>query len=560
MQKEIVTIQKQGVLWKTTPEHRFLIDALDRSLSEVEEKNVIKSSSIRRVVTLQIQKEQENFEIFVKHHRLSWKETLKDLLHISKARHEWKRTHQISDLGIQTVPPLAIGEKREWGFLRESYFVSKRISSCETLHDFVLREKEKKHSSSFIVWKRKLISDLAVLIAKIHKKGINHRDLHAGNILIEWAGERYQLRLLDLDRAHIQSHLSFRRRVFELAQFNMFFTLFVSRADRLRFFKEYYSYDPTPWHGYQTGARWVEEKTFKMVKKLYHRRDKMCLRNNKLFSRFCFPPYKGFYRKEEMAQPLLQALKNPATFLNLAHAQPLKKASEKTVRRTPLKLDGREIDVVIKSYQTDDLLGKMKNIFRSSRAKKSWIAANALYQRKIPTATPYACVIKKKWGILQESYFISEYLPKALALVLYLQNRFASPLLAQERKVKRQLIVQFARFARRIHELGVYHGDFKASNVLIEEKEPGEFHFYLIDLDYVKICCALNRFQRYRNLMQLNKSFLDRKTLSMPDRLIFLKTYLGTASRNKRTLRRAWARVTRLTTRRLKKTAKAFSS
>ncbi len=559
MHKEMVTIQKQGVLWKTTPEYRFLIDALDRSLSEVEQKNVIKSSSIRRVVTLKIPKEQETFEIFVKHHRLSWKETLKDLLHISKARHEWKRTHQIADLGIQTVPPLAIGEKREWGFLRESYFVSKRIPSCETLHDFVLREKEKKHSSSFLAWKRKLISDVAVLIAKIHKKGIDHRDLHAGNILIEWGGERYQLRLLDLDRAHIQSHLSFRRRVFELAQFNMFFTLFVSRADRLRFFKEYYSYDPTPWHGYQTGARWVEQKTVRMVNRLYHRRDKMSLRNNKHFSRFCFPPYTGFYRKEEMAQPLLQALKNPETFLNLSNAQPLKKASEKTVRRYPLKLNGKEVDVVVKSYQTADLLGKIKNLFRSSRAKKSWIAANALYQRKIPTATPFACLLKKKWGILQESYFISEYLPKALPLVLYLQDRFAPPISPQERKIKRQLIVQFARFVRRIHELLVYHGDFKASNVLIEEKEPGAFRFYLIDLDYVKICCTLNRFQRYRNLMQLNKSFLDRKTLSMTDRLTFLKTYLGTDARNPRTLHRVWTRVTHLTTRRLKKTAKSFS-
>ncbi len=561
MKNETVEINTKGVLWHTTEEYRFLIDALDGTLAQVEKKDVVKSSSIRRVVTVKIPRENDEFEIFVKHHRLPWKEALKDLLHISKARNEWKFTHQISDLQIKTVVPLAMGEKRKYGLLRESYFISKRIPKCETLHEFVMKESEKKHDLSFIKWKRKLIKDLAIMLSDIHKKGIEHRDLHAGNILIEWINDKeYKLRLLDLDRAHIYPKLSFKKRMVELTLFNMFFTLFISRTDRLRFFKEYYRQDPNPWRGYQRGARQVEAKTFKMVNKLYRRRDRMCLRRNKYFSRFLVGSISGYCRKEPAQTALLDLLKHPEDLLDPIHSEPIKKASEKSVRKYPLKLKDKTLDVVIKSYQTADRFGRFKDLFRNSRAKRSWIAANALYQRKIPTSFPLACFTENRWSFSKKSYFISEFIPTASVLVLYFNNRFKGPLSKEERFIKKRLLTQFARFVRHIHELWIYHGDLKASNILIEETSPGEFQFYLIDLDHVKICCTINRFQRYRNLMQVNKSFLDRSALSMTDRLTFLKAYLGPNARKKRTLQRAWTVVNHLTTRRLRKTDKSFSA
>lgn len=560
-ENQIVSIHQKGVQWNTTDQYRFLIDSFEGTLSQVAQKDVVKSSSIRRVLTAKIDRKNGAFEVFIKHHHLPWKEVLKDLLHISKAKNEWKLTHQIADLGINTVLPLAMGERRRLGLLRESYFVSKRIADCETLHDFVVREVKKEHGPSFVKWKRQLIRQLAVLIAEIHKKGVEHRDLHAGNILMEKIAEGdYKLRLIDLDRAHIYPRLSLRKRLFELAQFNMFFTLFVSQTDRLRFFKEYYQQDPTPWRGYQKGAKLVEAKTFKMVNRLYHRRDKMCLREGKYFSRFKTLDYSGYYRREWVQEPFVELLKKPDSFFNQSGAVSLKKASEKTVHRYPLKIGDQTLDVVIKSYKIAGLFGKVKDFVRSSKAKKCWYAANALYQRKIPTSNPLACITERKWGV-RKSYFISEYLPNTSVLALYLQDRFGKePLSKEDRKLKRQLLVRFARFVRRTHELWIYHGDLKASNIMIREDGIGNFQFYLIDLDHVKVCCTINRFQRYRNLMQLNKSFLDRRLISMTDRLAFLKAYLGPDSCHKRTLQRAWTVVTHLTARRLKKTSKAFSS
>lgn len=555
---ETVQVIKHGVLWRTDPEYRYLVESLGGALSQVHQRDVIKSSSIRRVVTVEIPYDDKPLEIFIKHHRLTWKETLKDIWFISKARNEWKMTHLLSMIGVPTVLPLAFGERRRGKLLRESYFVSKRIHDCETVHDFVVRETEKKQPRSFLKWKWEFIRRLARLVAQIHKNGIDHRDFHAGNILIEKRGMDYQLRLLDLDRTRTYHQLSLRKRGKALAQFNMFFSLFISRADRLRFFKEYTRCDPIPWRDYEESARWIETISSKMCNRLYHRREKLCLRENKTFSKFSAPPYIGAYRKEFVRGRLVDMLKDPERVLRDSVSELLKHSSDKTVKRISLDIQGEKLDVILKSYEAYNLFGKLKDCFRSSRAIKSWVAANALLQRRIPTAIPLAYVAKRQWGMVLKSYFFYQYVPDACVLTLYLQNRFAPPLNSNERRLKKKLLTQFAQFVSYLHERSIYHGDLKSSNVLIQEKSPNEFKFYLIDLDYVKVCGCINRYQRYRNLMQLNKSILDRKIISMTDRLRFIRSYLRFSSRNKKMVRRTWHMVAYLTARHLRKTDKSL--
>lgn len=560
IENESIDVLRDGVRWRTTKDYQFLIDSLNGTLSRVDQKNVIKSSSIRRVVTLKISHKERPLEVFVKHHRLTLKEILKDLLFISKARNEWKMAHQIADAGVPTVTPLAFGECRRNGFLRESYFISERISNCETLHDFVIRESKKSHSPAYLTWKREFIKKLARMVAHVHRQGIDHRDFHAGNILIERKNGEIYFRLLDLDRARVYHKLPLKKRIRELALFNMFFTLFISRSDRLRFFKEYYRYDPLPWNGYEDPARLIEAKSRKMCNHLYHRRDKACLRENKTFRRFSSPPFSGVFRKELVRGRMVDILSNPEKFISEIKTESVKKSSEKTLRKFPVEIQGRNIEVILKSYEAKNWGGKIKDLFRTCRAMKCWYAANALHQRKIPTAMPLAYVVKKKWGGILKSYYFYEFVDNASVLALYLEDQFCSPLTPEKRRAKRRLLNQFARFVGNLHDLSIYHGDLKASNILVQEKKPGEYAFYLIDLDYVKVCCSVNRYQRYRNLMQLNKSFLDRKIISQTDRLDFLRAYLRFSSRNPKVVRRAWYVVTQLTARRLRKTSKSFSS
>lgn len=560
MNASFVQIKQKGVRWITTPENRFIIESLDGSLSHAAQGEVVKSSSIRRVLALEVPHAGKKLEVFVKHHRrLPFKEAIKDLIRISKAQNEWRLTHEIAARGVPTVTPLAFGERRRWGILRESFFVSKRIVACEPLHTLVMREAEKAHPPSYPAKKREFIRQLARLIALIHAKGIDHKDLHAGNILVENNGDT-RFYLLDLDRAKIHTPLSRRKRVAALSQFAMFFTLFVSRADRLRFFKEYYRQDPMPWSGYQEWARRIESKTQAKTNGLYRRRDKSCLRENKHFCRFEVPPYRGFFRTQAVRGPLADVLRDPEKLFREAKEAPLKRSREKTVKRFPLTLHGETIDVIMKRYRPPTPWELFKDLFRMSKGKKCWVAANALYQRRIPTARPLACVEEKKWGLVRKSYFLYEFVPHSYVLTLYLRHRFVSPLTPAQLQMKRALLSQCAHFVRRLHDRGIYHADLKASNILVREEGSRLFQFYLIDLDHVAICRRLSRYRRYRNLMQLNKSILNRRVITWSDRLYFLQAYLRFSSRDPQLIRRIWNTVSRRTLRRLRKTDKAFSS
>lgn len=561
MKTEFERLEKQGIVWTATPAARFVVESLNGSLTHPEKAEIIKSSPIRRVLALELRHgDGKKMELFVKHHRrMALKESLKDLIRISKARNEWRLTRAIAACGVPTVEPLAFGERRRLGILRESYFVSKRLPACESVHELVLREAKREHLGAGFKKKREFILELARLIARVHQKGIDHRDLHAGNVLIEKKeGNRFYL--LDLDRAKIHPRLSRRRRVAALAQFSMFFTLFVSRADRLRFFKEYYRQDPAPWSDYPKWARLIEDKTQRMVNRLYRRRDKCCLKENKHFRKLKTPPFAGFFRKEVAGTPLAGILRDPEKLFQEPGIAPIKESREKIVKCAPFTLDGKNVDVMMKRYQARNGWQRLKGLFRWSKGKKCWYAANALHQRRISTALPLAYIAEKRWGIARKNYFFYEFVPNSFLLALYLRDCFTPPLFASQPRLKRALLVQCAHFIRHLHERGIYHADLKAGNILVQEKRVGEFEFYLIDFDDVKICRRISRARQYRNLMQLNKSFLNRRIISGTDRLAFLKAYLPFCSDDRRSLRPIWKQVSRLTARRLRKTAKAFTS
>ena len=77
-----------------------------------------------------------------------------------------------------------------------------------------------------------------------------------------------------------------------------------------------------------------------------------------------------------------------------------------------------------------------------------------------------------------------------------------------------------AKEIRRLHRTGVYHGDLKATNVLVQD---GTFLF--VDLDRVRFSEDVPDRDRIFNLAQLNASLTP--PLTRTDRLRFLRAYFG---------------------------------
>jgi tRNA A-37 threonylcarbamoyl transferase component Bud32 len=479
-------------------------------------------------------------------------EWLKANLCGSKARREWRITTAASERGLPTVVPVAFGERRRAGILRESYLVTVRLFNCVTLEealfspDGTLRAGAKE--------RRRLIIILAALLRRMHDCGIYHKDLHPGNFLVETLpGGEKRIYLLDLHRAGASTSLPLRHRIRSLSQFNMFASISLSTPERLLFFNSYFAED----------ALWTQEKRQRLAKidlltremrwQLWRRREQRCLANNKYFMRLSFEGFSGFARrgewKGEMAELLL------ARDLQSGGARLLKDSRSKNLWEREVEFHGVKRALFIKHYKPKRGWKAFKYLWRRSQALRSWQGSYAIEIRNIKAVRAVAALEERSpLNLLRHAYLITEKIPG----VVNMADAIAG--LRPDASGRRTGVAGFMRalalFLRRVHRVGIYHGDMKATNILVGRNRDGSPSFCLTDLDFVRTRLDLSRRQVLRNLLQINKSFLDLGLVSMRDRARFLKFYLGPRRRGE--LRGIWKTLLRRTRRYMKKTGRKF--
>ena len=122
---------------------------------------------------------------------------------------------------------------------------------------------------------------------------------------------------------------------------------------------------------------------------------------------------------------------------------------------------------VIKRYNIKNAWHFLTRCKRRTRALKSWCNANLLKLFNVPTAAPIAFVEKRMAGFRSTSYFMMEYVgDKVLA------DRFATG-------VDANLVEQTVKLLNELASLHISHGDLKATNFIVSEKNK----VYLVDLD-----------------------------------------------------------------------------
>ena len=175
----------------------------------------------------------------------------------------------------------------------------------------------------------------------------------------------------------------------------------------------------------------------------------------------------------------------------------------------------------VKGYRFRGPVYALVNLFRTSRALKSWIAANGLIVRGLLTPQPLAMIEKRFGPILRENFYICRWLDQAPELNTYITGRqWAQP-------DKKQFIRSLAHTIARLHAQGIYHGDLKSNNILVRT-HAASWDFFFIDLDRVSFSRSLTFQRRANNLAQINASVADVMTLR--DRLHFFRMYSKTAA------------------------------
>lgn len=174
-------------------------------------------------------------------------------------------------------------------------------------------------------------------------------------------------------------------------------------------------------------------------------------------------------------------------------------------------------DALIKRYDLVPLGDRLKYIFRPSRARRAWAAAQALVRLRLPTPEPLGCLEIFRSGIPVRSYYICAFLTDAAAARTWIEPNFVDQPEALRTDFRKHLL----RTLLALYRHGVYHADTKTTNMLLSNPmDPARRAFFWIDLECVRFGIVPGRHQLVRNLVQVNGS-LGLK-VSDHDRLRFL--------------------------------------
>lgn len=475
--------------------------------------------------------------IFIKHFLVpDWRATLRQWVRRGKGRNEGKRSQHLASIGVPTITPVALGERRKRKFLFENYLVTLDISAAIPLDEFVQHQLPEKPEPIRSQIRHKLARAMAVMTARLHDTGLVHQDFHPGNIMVRLGADHTpELIMIDLDALRTSRRMTWKLARQNLALLDHYFWLRSSRTDRYRFLKAYLrnrSEQPEKVRGF---AHLIEDTTRLWAERLWQRWGRRCRSSNKYFE--IYPGSTSWCVASRDLDPseVQPLLDDPDLPFRRSGTTVLKDSRTTTVAETTMMVRGRPTQVIYKRFNRKKWLDPLLTLFRPSRAWRSWQAGQHLVSRGIRTPQNLAFISRQRpfkkapfvWFLPHETYLITVKEENVVDLGTY--AREALPKLPPEvRKARiRALTISLAELIRSLHERSLSHRDLKAANILINADATNDrLELSLIDLVGVRLRHPIPRSRRVQNLARLCISLDTVPGRNRSDSLRFLRTYL----------------------------------
>lgn len=166
--------------------------------------------------------------------------------------------------GFLVPDVVAQGEVLKGIVIYKSFLVTRAVDDSDNIYDYIGRFFVPGLRGAELHRKRADIRKMGQLIGSMHKKGIFHGDLRAGNVLIQRDGGEIACYFLDNERnSRFPGGIPLRLREKNLVQINMITMQGISFTDRLRFFHAYLAENPE----LATGAGDLLKRVFLATKK-----------------------------------------------------------------------------------------------------------------------------------------------------------------------------------------------------------------------------------------------------------------------------------------------------
>lgn len=252
------------------------------------------------------------------------------------------------------------------------------------------------------------------------------------------------------------------------------------------------------------------------------------------------PPPQSHPSSVEPLQRLAEQLIHDPSKLNGYTVVKYSKRGE--VIKATVDLHGSSMAIIAKRSRVVGVRTRIRCMLRKSRERRNFDRAMTLISTGINTAQPL--MLLERRGAIREAWLVSEFVhglvdldQLALVELPRLDSRHAY-------RTKLAAITAVIDLLGRLQGAGLGHRDFKASNVLLADGDPGSdgrsasdgASAWLLDLDGLHRYRSSSVSQQWQPITRLAASLIGHSTITSADYCRFLNLYLD----GQRNSRRGW--------------------
>ncbi len=435
--------------------------------------------------------------VLLKVHRMrSGGERALSVVRKSRAHQEFRAARFLNAAGVPVAEPLAYAERRARGVLVESFFVATFLEGVRPVHDVLLVQPADK--------RRSLVGRLAELIRTMHDAGFDHQDLHSGNILVgPGPGDVCPIYVTDLHRSALGGRVSDGARLRAIARWLHSLQHHISGEEWIHTLDCYQSQAaacPLPMARVVASVRALERRRRAS-------RGKRCFKESTVYTLDVGAGHGA--RRRDLPLTRLESVL-------LAHDRERHPGRAGLAKENRKGVVTRHGDIIVKERRAASALGRVRDRLLPTRHAAGYVNAHMLGVLGVGTAKPLAWLHRDG-----RVFSLYEDLSKLPRLDHLTRQLFA----ATDRRRQVALRDACADWLGSLHAGGVYHGDLKAVNVLVEEG-PRVVGFRLIDTDHCHFASYPQPVERRRcvkNLAQLAASIPV--SVTRTERLRFFRRY-----------------------------------
>ena len=418
-----------------------------------------------------------------------------------------------------------------------------------------------------------LVDAAADFLARVHAAGLHHDDFHAGNVLLSRPGPtRYALHLIDLASVRFKKRISWNRAVKDLVVWNAQWRDVTSTRMRERFLTTYFhariEHDPdfagelekitgcaSAEHPRAARAvscclEEIDRRSVVYSRSVDARRDRRAWRTNRDF--WSLRRFLGtVHVRADFVDDFKRVIRRQP---NEETETRIKTGSRSSVSKLRISTEDGGRFVAFKRYFTgNDRWWKIPlTAFRRTKAARAWHNGNAMVSRRIPTAMPLSFTQPALGPFSFGSILLSQWLEGTVDLHAWLRRLESSEPATRQRSLV-DAAETLGRLVGKMHSKGVTHGDLKAANILVRDKD-GRVEPFFIDVEGARISkkAGIPLRRQIRDLARLAESAAAYSWIDRSIHLKFLRAYADALSPEKCDWRHLWRQATRRASRRIK--------